>query len=142
MPPARGWAHPPAVAIAGFVSARACRNSDTANELGIKDGDVHDALASDGPGAVAFQESQSGFRDSDTHATLDSNNGSRRHQRAMTQSGVRRLTPVECERLQGFPDGFTEPLSDSARYRVLGNAVSVPVAFWIGKRLLEVHDER
>lgn len=50
--------------------------------------------------------------------------------------GVRRLTPTECERLQGFPDGWTEGLSDSARYRALGNAVCVPVAEWIARRML------
>jgi len=51
---------------------------------------------------------------------------------------VRRLTPTECERLQGFPDGWTEGCSDSARYRMLGNAVAVPVAEWIGRRIAEV----
>lgn len=56
---------------------------------------------------------------------------------AGTASGVRRLTPTECERLQGFPDGWTEGHSDSARYRMLGNAVSVPVAEWIGRRIME-----
>lgn len=50
---------------------------------------------------------------------------------------VRRLTPLECERLQGFPDGWTEGESDSTRYRMLGNAVCVPVAEWIGRRLYE-----
>jgi DNA (cytosine-5)-methyltransferase 1 len=54
---------------------------------------------------------------------------------------VRRLTPVECERLQGFPDGWTahgadqRPISDTARYRLIGNAVTVPVVAWIGARL-------
>ena len=48
---------------------------------------------------------------------------------------VRRLTPTECERLQGFPDGWTEGVSDSARYRMLGNAVTVNVAQWIGRRI-------
>lgn len=52
--------------------------------------------------------------------------------------GVRRLTPLECERLQGFPDGWTDGESDSARYRMLGNAVCVRVAEWIGKRIMEV----
>lgn len=52
--------------------------------------------------------------------------------------GVRRLTPTECERLQGFPDGWTAGQSDSARYRQLGNAVAVPVARWIGQRITEV----
>ena len=49
--------------------------------------------------------------------------------------GVRRLTPRECERLQGFPDDWTACLSDSARYRCLGNAIAVPVVEWIGKRI-------
>ncbi len=55
--------------------------------------------------------------------------------------GVRRLTPLECERLQGFPDDWTRyaadgsEISDSARYRMLGNAVSVPVVEWILRRL-------
>lgn len=58
--------------------------------------------------------------------------------------GVRRLTPRECERLQGFPDDWTlyrtqngerVEQSDSARYRQLGNAVSVPVAVWIAQRI-------
>ena len=49
---------------------------------------------------------------------------------------VRRLTPTECERLQGFPDGWTAGFSDSTRYKMLGNAVTVNVAEWIGKRIL------
>lgn len=52
--------------------------------------------------------------------------------------GVRRLTPTECERLQGFPDRWTEGLADSTRYRLLGNAVTVNVAEWIGRRIVEV----
>lgn len=51
--------------------------------------------------------------------------------------GVRRLTPTECERLQGFPDGWTDNQSDSARYKQLGNAVAVPVVEWIGKRIVK-----
>jgi len=50
---------------------------------------------------------------------------------------VRRLTPVECERLQGFPDGWTEGQSDAQRYKQMGNAVAVPVVSWIVDRLLE-----
>ena len=44
---------------------------------------------------------------------------------------VRRLTPLECERLQGFPDGWTEGQSDTNRYKQMGNAVAVPVVEWI-----------
>ena len=54
---------------------------------------------------------------------------------------VRRLTPTECERLQGFPDGWTDEQSDSQRYRQMGNAVTVNVVEWIGKQLMEArHD--
>jgi len=52
--------------------------------------------------------------------------------------GVRRLTPVECERLQGFPDNWTDGQADSTRYRQLGNAVAVPVIEWIGERITQV----
>lgn len=57
---------------------------------------------------------------------------------------VRRFTPVECERLQGFPDGWTargqgldktEVISDSARYEMIGNAVTVAVGEWLGRQL-------
>ena len=56
---------------------------------------------------------------------------------------VRRYTPVECERLQGFPDDWTRydpdgrSIRDDERTRMLGNAVTVPVAEWIGRRLME-----
>lgn len=61
--------------------------------------------------------------------------------------GVRRLTPRECERLQGFPDDWTKfghdgkEISDSARYRALGNAVAVPVVEWIGKRIVSLNTQ-
>lgn len=52
-------------------------------------------------------------------------------------SKVRRLTPLECERLQGFPDNYTnfEGASDTARYKALGNSMAVPVMRWIGKKI-------
>lgn len=50
---------------------------------------------------------------------------------------IRRLTPTECERLQGFPDGWTEGISDTQRYKCLGNAVTVNVVAEIVKRLME-----
>ena len=81
--------------------------------------------------------------------------GRTQENRVMAASAVRRLTPVECERLQAFPDGWTclcQPLetyaqdpdsaalactcTDSARYRALGNAVTVSVVEWLGHRLM------
>ena len=59
----------------------------------------------------------------------------------MTNSTVRRLTPMECERLQGFPDGWTEGQADTHRYKQMGNAVAVPVVSWLVNRLMEAsHD--
>lgn len=60
---------------------------------------------------------------------------------ALTGSAVRRLTPRECERLQGFPDDYTlinvrgKPAADGPRYKALGNSMAVPVMHWIGKRI-------
>lgn len=51
-------------------------------------------------------------------------------------SSIRRLTPIECERLQGFPDGWTEGVSDSQRYKTLGNAVTVNVIRAVMQRIL------
>lgn len=53
-----------------------------------------------------------------------------------TSQVVRRLTPVECERLQGFPDDWTEGQADSNRYKQMGNAVAVPVVEWIISRMV------
>jgi site-specific DNA-cytosine methylase len=53
----------------------------------------------------------------------------------LEKSTVRRLTPTECERLQGFPDGWTDGQADSHRYKQMGNAVAVPVVEWIINRL-------
>jgi len=61
------------------------------------------------------------------------------------QSAVRRLTPRECERLQGFPDDFTNipwrgktSAPDGPRYKALGNSMAVNVMDWIGERIAEV----
>jgi len=73
------------------------------------------------------------------------NNGSTAVPAVMQHMAVRRLTPVECERLQGFPDNYTaipwrkaaaEDCPDGPRYKALGNSMAVPCMAWIGKRLL------
>jgi len=62
----------------------------------------------------------------------------------MQAMAVRRLTPVECERLQGFSDNYTDikskgkPTPDGPRYKALGNSMAVPVMAWIGQRIQEV----
>lgn len=64
-----------------------------------------------------------------------------------TPYAVRRLTPVECERLQGFPDRYTaipwkgklsSECPDGPRYKAIGNSMAVPVMAWIGRRIAAV----
>lgn len=72
--------------------------------------------------------------------------GTSQDQYLFNNLAVRRLTPTECERLQGFPDGYTnipwrkkDTPPDSARYKALGNSMAVPVMRWLGKRINEVN---
>ena len=67
----------------------------------------------------------------------------------MHNLSVRRLTPIECERLQGFPDNYTqipwrnkepENCPDGPRYKAMGNSMAVPVMHWIGKRIQMVEE--
>ena len=60
------------------------------------------------------------------------------------QMAVRKLTPVECERLQGFPDNYTnikENCPDGHRYKAMGNSMAVPVMRWIGERINNYKEE-
>lgn len=78
------------------------------------------------------------YQDDIAYALTNPGAGGRAQERNIAGSfGVRRLTPLECERLQGFPDNWTEGQPDSARYRQLGNAVAVPVARWLAQRIME-----
>jgi site-specific DNA-cytosine methylase len=96
---------------------------------------VSPTLRAGGSGmAVAYDE----FNDSigDTHHTLRA--GTKQSTGVIMGSNVRRLTPVECERLQGFPDDWTAGQSDSTRYKQMGNAVAVPVVEWIIQNIVDV----
>jgi site-specific DNA-cytosine methylase len=92
-----------------------------------------------GNGQTLFQPQafdEMNFSTSDQHHVLRA--GTPQSTGAVTDYGVRRLTPVECERLQAFPDRWTEPaVSDSARYKALGNAVTVNTVRWVLGRMLE-----
>lgn len=76
--------------------------------------------------------------------------GGRAHSRQIMtpQMQVRRLTPLECERLQGFPDGYTcvpfkgKVAADCPRYKALGNSMAVPVMRWIGERIANYEEEK
>jgi DNA (cytosine-5)-methyltransferase 1 len=112
--------------------------------------DVHHTLriGRDSGDAVAFSERT---RSCGSHLELESTDvcpairsGSNRHQGVLQPMAVRRLTPRECERLQGFPDDYTlvtyrnKPAADGPRYRALGNSMAVPVMRWIGERICAV----
>lgn len=97
--------------------------------------------------AVCFQQNASGeLRESNTCYTLNTNSNASGRNTPLMRNGfaVRRLMPVECERLQGFPDGYTcipyrkktaDLCPDSPRYKALGNSMAVPCMAWIGGRI-------
>jgi DNA (cytosine-5)-methyltransferase 1 len=94
---------------------------------------------------VAFQTGAgSVYETGDVTAAVDAsrNRGSAQQKFLANASAVRRLTPVECERLQGFPDNYTnipwrgkDGAPDGPRYKALGNSMAVPVMAWIGERI-------
>ncbi|WP_244922325.1 DNA cytosine methyltransferase [Pusillimonas noertemannii] len=146
--PLAAGAHAPAIAFD-------CKSSgQNGFGVGVEAAGTQRAMAhagshSNGGGhqAVAFQTSQSGVRIDDVHATLDSNNGSRRHNGALLGMQVRRLTPEECEALQSFPRNYTriqwrnkpaDQCPDGPRYKALGNSWCVNNVRWIGKRIQQV----
>lgn len=97
-----------------------------------------------GVGAVAFDTQQitSAANRTRVEAGLPlSTLAARSRMHAATTAAVRRLTPRECERLQGFPDDWTavtyrgKPAADGPRYKALGNSMAVPVLRWIGGRI-------
>lgn len=85
--------------------------------------------------------------------TLATGNDQTIFQPEATSYVVRRLTPLECERLQGFPDGWTDigewtdskgkrrKATDGNRYKALGNSFAVPVVRWLGERIQLLEDE-
>jgi DNA (cytosine-5)-methyltransferase 1 len=123
-----------------FKGGGANRNNDgKGNGLGIgKPGDPMNTLDTSSRHAVAFDAYNSSVT-GDVTKTLDT--GSDYHHVPNVYSptmAVRRLTEIECERLQGFPDNYTnikENCPSGARYKALGNSMAVPVMRWIGERI-------
>jgi DNA (cytosine-5)-methyltransferase 1 len=108
---------------------------DTSGPQGKGYGNEEDpmfTLDTTSPHAVAFHMTQTPVS-GEVSPTMGSSPGG---MGMMRNSTVRRLTPVECERLQGFPDQWTEGQADSHRYKQLGNAVAVPVVEWIIRRFI------
>jgi DNA (cytosine-5)-methyltransferase 1 len=80
----------------------------------------------------------------DVSKTIDTGQDYHHVPNILQHMAVRRLTPKECERLQGFPDNYTDiqpkgkPTPDGPRYKALGNSMAVPVMAWIGQRIEQV----
>ena len=112
--------------------------------------DISPTLRSADSMAVAFHENQRAeCREMNVTNSLSGGGGKAGQGYQAIRQGltVRRLTPTECERLQGFPDGFTqipyrnkpaEKCPDGPRYKALGNSMAVPVMKWIGERIATV----
>lgn len=87
-----------------------------------------------------FDDYNGNIRKDGIVGTLTTNTGNeapRNGQKIIEGASVRRLTPVECERLQGFPDNWTAGVSDTQRYKCLGNAVTVNVIAAVMAELLK-----
>ena len=102
------------------------------------------------PIVYEYHGQDSRVREVDVASTLNTNGGDGREGHLVkTSMAVRRLTPLECERLQGFSDGYTriswrnkapEDCPDGPRYKALGNSMAVPVMRWIGEGIQIVDD--
>lgn len=151
-----------------FQGGGATRNQDGAgNGLGVgKSGDPSPTLtAADrhivfAKTAIAFTErGRKDGRNCETmtdtmYALTNPGDGGRTNSRQVCYAGiVRRLTPLECERLQGYPDGWTDigswadskgkihsESSDAARYKALGNSIAIPPWKWVLKRLCAIYE--
>ncbi|QGG47676.1 DNA cytosine methyltransferase [Heliorestis convoluta] len=121
------------------------RNSDgSGNGLGIgKEGDPFPTLTAGDRHAVAqfinyirIQRSDS-YEESTIASTIASRDYKSPTDLISLNLAVRRLTPLECERLQGFPDGWTDCGSDTARYKALGNSIAIPCVEWILEKMVK-----
>jgi DNA (cytosine-5)-methyltransferase 1 len=139
--PVTAGAHPPAVAI---------RTANTnANGHGFSESVAYTLDQAQGQ-AVAFtasEQANSYAWERDYAPTINAqvpNDTSNIQTGVRIGMQVRRLTPRECERLQGFPDNYTDirvggkATPDGPRYKALGNSMAVPVMAWIGKRIADV----
>ena len=140
-----------AVCIAENVIGR--KEINGGNGVGAKE-EIAYTLNATGVHGVAFSQNQIGeIRGGNISPTLNTNsNASGRNVSMLPDTlGVRRLTPLECERLQGFPDNWTripyrgksaEKCPDSPRYKACGNAITVDVGEWVLRRLISAIENK
>jgi DNA (cytosine-5)-methyltransferase 1 len=135
-----------------FAGKRGDKQDGKGNGFGVgSPGDPAPTLTKGDKHAVAqpiaykpqnFGDEGGGYVEATITNTLDAIQGSKQRHIVKQSMAVRRLTPTECERLQGFPDGYTNipwrktiDSPDGPRYKALGNSMAVPVMKWIGERI-------
>lgn len=143
-PTLRACQHSESHANGGGQVAVAIRTANTkANGHGIAEDCAHTLDGAQGQ-AIAFNlrgRDGGAMPECADAASVRSASGGSSNTYVGHRSTVRRLTPRECERLQGFPDDYTlinfrgKPAADGPRYRAIGNSMAVPVIRWIGKRI-------
>jgi DNA (cytosine-5)-methyltransferase 1 len=116
--------------------------SQNANGSGYKKEQSFTLNVTDVHGVAQFCDTYNGTIQGNVAATMTADMAGPTHSgpKIMQNMAVRRLTEVECERLQGFPDNYTnikENCPSGARYKALGNSMAVPVMKWIGERINE-----
>jgi DNA (cytosine-5)-methyltransferase 1 len=130
-----------------FCDANGTRKDRPDGGLYVNETDVSNALTNAvvGTNVLHTMSDVAGTLDASYYKGQGSRQGGEREFVAQ-QMAVRRLTPTECERLQGFPDGYTQipwrkkpavDCPDGPRYKALGNSWAVPVVAWIGERILK-----
>ena len=150
---AAGGVYDNTVMTAVAIQAQALKEKQPKSQgFGVDDSGTSYTLTAGDRHAVAFAQNQAGeLRESDVFNTLNTNSNvsGRNTPLLRTALQVRRLTPIECERLQGFPDNYTQiawrnkapdDCPDGPRYKAMGNSMAVPVMRWIGERIQMVED--
>jgi DNA (cytosine-5)-methyltransferase 1 len=140
--------NPMAVAqpVAFHANAQACQLPGPDRDTSISDSLTRSQQAAVAqPVAIGLDEEQNARMDGFGTLKARSEGGGFEGSVMTPAMQVRRLTPVECERLQGFPDGYTNipwrgkpQAPDGPRYKAMGNSMAVPVMHWIGKRIAAV----
>ena len=130
--------------------AVAIRTANTnANGHGVAEETAHTLDQANGQAVAVHENNRNELREMEVFSSLTQGGGKPGQGKPTVRQGlsVRRLTPRECERLQGFPDDYTlisyrnkpaENCPDGPRYKALGNSMAVPVMRWIGQRIESV----
>ena len=140
-PTLRAMAHRDSHANAGGQLA-VCITGEVVHALRAEGFDASEDGTGRGNPIVAFaQNSRDEVRHMPYVGALSAQSGMKQTSYLMQGMAVRRVTPTECERLQGFPDGWTQvpyrgkPATDGPRYKSLGNSMAVPCMRWLGQRI-------